>query len=137
VLFRSLYTPGPLMILGLTRNLMEAFINLISNAIQAMPEGGRLRMATCAVLQGEHRERLHKVSRQSTSYIMVEVTDNGCGIPEENKERVFRRFFTTRPQGHGLGLSAVMRIMKKNLGHIHMESTVGVGTTFYVYLPKA
>jgi signal transduction histidine kinase/DNA-binding response OmpR family regulator len=131
------YPESPLMILGLTRNLIEAFINLVSNACQAMEPGGRLYLATSAELSGDHRVRLVESGREPSSYVMIEVTDSGCGIPEENRERIFRRFFTTRPEGHGLGLSAVMRILKKNLGHIHVESTVGVGTTFHVYLPKA
>jgi len=71
------------------------------------------------------------------NYLVVEIADTGCGIPPENMERVFHRFFTTRPTGHGLGLAAVLRTVKKNLGHIHLESKAGEGTTFCVYLPKA
>lgn len=131
------FEPEPLMILGLTRNLIEAFINLISNASQAMEPGGRLTVQTLASLDGEHRQRLQGAMRLPTQYVMVRIEDTGCGIPEENREQVFRRFFTTKAEGHGLGLSAVQRIVKKNLGQIHMESEVGRGTTFYLYLPKA
>lgn len=131
------YEEGPVMILGLTRNLIEAFINLITNACHAMEMGGELVVETIAHLEGEHYERLRELGRQPTSYIAVKVRDNGCGIPEENRDRIFHRFFTTRPEGHGLGLPAVKRIVKKNLGHIHWESQVGQGTTFYLYLPKA
>jgi two-component system cell cycle sensor histidine kinase/response regulator CckA len=133
------YEAGPLMILGLTRNLIEAFINLISNACQAMAAGGRLRLQTRATLEPAQRQRLQGAGagRLPAQYIMVKIEDNGCGIPEENRERIFRRFFTTRPEGHGLGLSAVQRIIKKNLGVIDFESTVGQGTAFYLYLPKA
>ena len=126
-----------LMILGLTRNLMEAFINLISNASQAMNQGGRLMLETVANLEDAHAERLRLAGRQATNYILIKVADNGCGIPRENHDRIFHRFFTTRPEGHGLGLAAVKRIITKNLGHIHLESKVGQGTTFYLYLPKA
>ena len=69
--------------------------------------------------------------------MMVTVEDTGCGIPQDNLDRIFRRFFTTKPDGHGLGLSAVKRILKKNLGHLHLESEVGHGTTFFIYLPVA
>lgn len=131
------FAEGPIMILGLTRNLVEAFINLISNACQAMESDGRLTLRTCASMEEEHRQRLLKTGRLPEQYVLAQVEDNGCGIPEENQERVFRRFFTTRPEGHGLGLSAVQRIVKKNLGHIHFESAVGQGTVFHLYLPKA
>ena len=131
------YDPGPLRILGLTRNLIEAFINLIANACQAMAPGGRLRVATTAELSEAQRHRLRQRGHQPGSYILIKVEDNGCGIPDEHKERVFHRFFTTRPEGHGLGLAAVQRIIKKNLGHIDLESQVGVGTTFFLFLPKA
>jgi signal transduction histidine kinase len=79
---------------------------------------------------------LRKSGLKPAGYVLVKVQDDGCGIPEENHERVFKRFFTTRPEGHGLGLSAVKRILKKNLSHIFMESKVGEGTTFYLCLPK-
>ena len=131
------YEEGPLLVLGLTRNLVEAFVNLISNACQAMETGGRLRLETCARLDPIHRQRIHGAGRLPAQCIMIKIEDNGCGIPEENLDRVFRRFFTTRPEGHGLGLSAVQRILKKNLGAIHCESTEGQGTAFYLYLPKA
>jgi signal transduction histidine kinase/DNA-binding response OmpR family regulator len=131
------YAGSPIKILGLTRNLIEAFINLISNACQAMGEGGRLELATTTELDELDHEILLKADRQPSRYVLVTVRDNGCGIPEENLDKIFRRFFTTRPEGHGLGLSAVVRILKKNLGHIRLESQVGVGTAFFVYLPKA
>ncbi|MCL5270115.1 MAG: ATP-binding protein [bacterium] len=132
------YEPATIVILGLSRNLIEAFVNLISNACQACaPVGGRITIAAAAELNDDDNRRLREFSRHPSSYVRIEIADNGCGIPNENKEKVFRRFFTTRPEGHGLGLSAVTRILKKNLGHIHLESEVGRGTTFYMYLPKA
>lgn len=131
------YEEGPIQILGLTRNLVEAFVNLISNACQAMEPGGRLTFRTSAVLDENQRQRLLASGRLPAQYVMAQIEDNGCGIPEENRDRIFRRFFTTRPEGHGLGLAAVQRIVKKNLGQIHYESVVGQGTTFYLYLPKA
>ena len=126
-----------LMILGLSRNLMEAIINLISNACQAMEPQGRLTVETHTMLDETQRKMLLHTGRHPAGFICLMIGDNGCGIPEENMEKVFHRFFTTRPEGHGLGLSAVMRIVKKNLGHIALESKPGEGTRFYIYLPKA
>ena len=131
------YEQGDPQILGLTRNLIEAFINLITNACQAMQEGGRLTITTTTRLDESQRERLRERNLLASNYLMVAVADTGCGIPPENRDRVFRRFFTTKEDGTGLGLAAVQRLVRKNLGHIDFESSVGVGTTFYVYLPKA
>jgi signal transduction histidine kinase/DNA-binding response OmpR family regulator len=131
------YENGNHQILGLTRNLVEAFVNLISNACQAMAPGGRLTVGMTAELNADHGRHLREHSLLPTNYLMVWIADTGCGIPEEHRDRVFRRFFTTKEEGMGLGLSAVQRLVKKNLGHIHFESAVGAGTTFYVYLPKA
>lgn len=132
------YADGDIMILGLTRNLIEAFINLIVNASQAMEaEVGRLTVSTCRDLNELEGEELRRVGLVANGYVRISIADNGCGIPDEHKDRVFRRFFTTKPEGHGLGLSAVMRICKKNLGHIRLESAIGQGTTFHLYLPKA
>lgn len=131
------YAGPPIKILGLSRNLIEAFINLISNACQAMQPGGKLILGATDQLSETDRGALLKNNRQPSRYVRVTVADNGCGIPPENQDKVFKRFFTTRPEGHGLGLSAVVRVLKKNLGDIRFESVVGQGTTFFVYLPRA
>ncbi len=128
---------GPLMVLGLTRNLIEALINLITNACHAMEEGGRLVVTTAERLDEEHAARVRQGGAQPGRYVMVCVADNGCGISEENLKKIFGRFFTTRPEGKGLGLSAVQRVVRKNLGRIHVESHPGQGSKFYIYLPRA
>lgn len=130
------FAAGQPQVLGLTHNLIEAFVNLVSNACQAMDSEGRLRLATRKRLSRIHQDRLREKGLQPGAYLVIEVEDDGCGIPPENMDRVFKRFFTTRAEGHGLGLAAVMRIIKKNLGHIHLESEPGKGTRFTVYLPK-
>lgn len=124
-------------ILGLTRNLIEAFINLITNACHAMEPGGLLTVGTLCRLTDVHRERLRETGLLPANYLVVWVADTGCGIPDDHRDRVFRRFFTTKDDGTGLGLSAAHRMVKKNLGHLYFDSVVGEGTTFYVYLPKA
>ncbi len=102
-----------------------------------MESGGRLELITALDVPADLMEPLRQTGRQPESFALAAVRDNGCGIPEENMKKIFSRFFTTRPEGKGLGLSAVQRIVKKNLGHIHVESKVGSGTTFYIFLPKA
>ena len=131
------FQEGALMVLGLTRNLIEAFINLITNACHAMERGGRLRVTTLKNPPPDHGERLRASGRAPSQYAVVAVSDDGCGIAEENLKKIFSRFFTTRPEGKGLGLAAVQRIVKKNLGHVHVQSRPGAGSTFYIYLPRA
>ena len=99
----------------------QVFLNLINNAIQAMPEGGKLRVAT--------------YERQRNVYI--EVQDTGRGIPEDVLPRIFEPFFTTKKdRGTGLGLSITYRIVRAHGGDIQVESEEGRGTTFRVVIPK-
>lgn len=123
-------------VLGLSPNLIEAFVNLISNAIQAMDNNGALTVATSDDLNEEDMSRLEAKGRQSEQYLRVSIQDTGAGIAPDELEKIFQRFYTTRPEGHGLGLAAVKRIIKKNLGTVHVRSEVGKGSTFEVYLPK-
>jgi signal transduction histidine kinase len=106
---------------GYFRNLQQVFLNLFLNAVQAMPEGGRLSIRALVDL-GKH--------------VRVDVCDTGCGIPEENIDRIFEPFFTTKQvgQGTGLGLSVSYGIIQAVGGHIAVESEQGKGTTFSVYL---
>jgi signal transduction histidine kinase len=102
--------------------LNQVWTNLIDNAVDAMPEGGTLRVRT-------KREPLD---------ILVEIRDNGTGVPEGVKARIFEPFFTTKPvgEGTGLGLDAVLRIVRKHRGNIRFESKPG-DTCFQVRLPVA
>jgi signal transduction histidine kinase len=102
--------------------LRDAFLNLVQNAIQAMPTGGRLSLACAAV--ADRRVR-------------VRVEDTGVGIPPENLERIFELYFTTKAQGTGMGLALVFRTIQIHDGTIDVESTVGIGTAFIVVLPSA
>jgi two-component system NtrC family sensor kinase len=102
--------------------LQQVFLNLINNALDAMEgEGGKLNLTT----------------RQNENYIVVEVCDTGEGIPEANLNRIFDPFFTTKPvgKGSGLGLSICYGIVEKMGGKIEVKSSVGAGTTFYVFIP--
>ncbi len=100
--------------------LNQVWTNLIVNAIEAMPEGGRLKVRT----------KLEPVA------VMVEVRDNGPGIPLEVQARIFEPFFTTKPvgEGTGLGLDTSMRIVRKHHGDIRFETKPG-DTCFQVRLP--
>jgi PAS domain S-box-containing protein len=105
--------------------------NLVLNAVQAMPKGGTLRiMARNDTLDGQSQPGL-----QAGHYIQIAITDTGEGIKSENLARIFDPYFTTKQTGTGLGLAAVYSIVKKHRGHIEVESQVGQGTTFRLWLP--
>ncbi|MDO8568760.1 MAG: [Fe-Fe] hydrogenase large subunit C-terminal domain-containing protein [Dehalococcoidales bacterium] len=101
--------------------LQQVLLNLIMNAIQAMPEGGILTLR----------------SALDTSEVKVEVQDNGCGISPENMRKLFTPFFTTKREvkGVGLGLAVAYGIVQRHRGRIEVQSKEGVGTTFTIYLP--
>jgi PAS domain S-box-containing protein len=101
--------------------LREVFVNLIFNALDAMPEGGRIEL---------------RESRQEDAWLVVEVCDTGKGIPPEFYDRIFEPFFTTKgPQGSGLGLAVSYGIIKRHGGTIEVESAEGKGTTFILKFP--
>jgi two-component system cell cycle sensor histidine kinase/response regulator CckA len=129
--------PIPLMVVADAGQLQQVFTNLIINAKQAMPSGGRLRIAFS-------RQELSKVDQFNPkalpgTYIRVQVIDSGIGIPEENLDKIFEPFFTTKAaqNGTGLGLPTVYGMLQNHGGWINVESTVGQGTTCNVYLPHA
>lgn len=99
--------------------MKQVLVNLVKNAMQAMTKGGTLRLAT-----GENNEN-----------VWVEVSDSGCGIPQEQIARIFEPFYTTKKKGSGLGLMIVQRIIRDHGGRIELESHVGRGSTFRIYLP--
>jgi two-component system NtrC family sensor kinase len=101
--------------------LQQAVIALATNAIDAMPNGGVLRIA----------------SRRNGSTVLVEVIDTGLGIPQENVTKIFEPFFTTKEvgRGTGLGLAVCYGILTEHGGSLDVQSTVGVGTTFTISLP--
>ncbi len=112
--------------------LEQVIVNLAVNARDAMPSGGTLRIETTTV-QLPPGELL-----AAGDYVLLAVTDTGCGMSEETKQRVFEPFFTTKPrgQGTGLGLSTCFGIVKQLGGEILIDSEVGRGTTMKVYLPR-
>lgn len=107
--------------------------NIVINARQSMPAGGivRLQVRNTEIEAGTSPELA------GGRYLSLEISDNGQGIPADVMPRIFEPYFTTRQQGNGLGLATVFSIVKRHLGHITVESTLGVGTHFKIWLPAA
>ena len=113
--------------------ISQVIQNLILNAEQAMPKGGVIRIA------GENLpltpEDAGRLPLKEENYVRVTVEDEGCGIARTDLDRVFDPFFTTRTTGTGLGLATTHSIVRKHNGHIRVESEMGKGATFILYLP--
>jgi len=107
--------------------LKQVFMNLVLNAIHAMPEGGSLKVITAL---GQEL-----AGRNISDYISIELQDTGGGIPEKNLDNLFSPFFTTKERGTGLGLSISRRIIEEHNGRINVKSELGKGTTFTIKLP--
>ncbi len=115
--------------------LEQVFMNLILNARDAMPSGGRIRIATSRTeLSPEDSDRLEMAPGPT---VVVSVVDSGPGIDPASIGRVFQPFYTTKSKGTGLGLSIVLRIVKECGGAIRVESSTDKGARFDVYLPES
>jgi two-component system, cell cycle sensor histidine kinase and response regulator CckA len=124
--------------LRLDPNRMEqALMNLAINARDAMPDGGRLRIATSNLELREPRI-LEQGTLEAGSYAVVTVSDTGLGMDDETKRRIFEPFYTTKDadRGTGLGLSTVFGFVSQSDGHILVDSEVGRGTRFELFLPR-
>ncbi|GAB4483451.1 MAG: hypothetical protein OHK006_04450 [Thermodesulfovibrionales bacterium] len=110
--------------------MSQVFNNLIINAVQAMPSGGSLAV-TC------RNDSLPDQTSQPQKYVKISIKDTGHGIPRERLSKIFDPYYTTKPNGTGLGLSTSYSIIKKHNGHITVVSEPGLGTTFHIYLPAS
>ena len=116
--------------------ILQVFQNLVVNALQAMPPPPhraklQLRAGNVTLTDGQ------VPALAAGDYVEFEVRDNASGIPPENIAKIFDPFFTTKKHGTGLGLATVLSIVRKHGGQITLDTTVGVGTAFTVYLPPA
>lgn len=126
------------LIQGDTSQLNQVVMNLIINASEAIgKEQGEIRVTlTETTINDGHSEKDYNGKVIPTgNYVCLEVTDNGCGMNEETKWRIFEPFYTTKFSGRGLGMSAVLGIINSHKGALQLHSKLGQGTTFKLYLP--
>ena len=131
VVLARLYDPSLPDIIGNQDQLVQVFLNIIKNAIEAMPTGGKLTVVTRMSDQFTSVQADGKKHR----LMVVKVSDTGPGIKQEHLKDIFTPFFTTKDRGVGLGLALSYQIVQEHLGTIRVESHEGEGTTFSVYLP--
>lgn len=126
---------GPLpSLMGDPDGLQQVLINLVHNAVQAMPEGGTLTVAVAP----EHRRREGLDLAPAQRFVMVSVADTGPGIPEALRSQIFEPFFSTKPRGEGtgLGLTVALGIVKEHDGWVDVGQGVSRGAVLRVYLPS-
>ena len=102
------------------KQIKSVFMNIFKNSLQVMPDGGEIRLK----------------SDKGDNLVGIAVTDNGPGIASDNLEKIFDPFFTTKEKGAGLGLAIVKKLVEDNNGKIEVQSEIGTGTTFTIYLPN-
>jgi signal transduction histidine kinase len=117
-------------VLGDPTHLQTLFLNLITNALDAMPQGGQLNITT-------QPNSLPASFGEDGTWVEISIADTGIGIPEESRKRIFDPFFTTKQigEGTGLGLAICEKIVKEHAGKLEVESEVGRGSIFSVFIP--
>jgi two-component system cell cycle sensor histidine kinase/response regulator CckA len=113
--------------------IRQALNNIVINACEAMPQGGTILIRCCNIIIG----RKNVLPLAEGRYAQISVRDEGTGIPKEFLPRVFDPYFTTKQKGSGLGLATAYSIIKRHGGYLSVESKMGAGSTFHLYLPAA
>ena len=136
------FTPGLPKVEADLSKIRQVLLNLILNALQAMPQGGRLTLKTKLLdgflPQGEgatNKGLLYQQLFLQEKMVVVTLQDTGCGISPENLSKIFQPFFTTKITGTGLGLSICHKLVTAHGGTLDVESDLGKGTAFSIYLP--
>ena len=127
-----------LYITGSPVHLAKTLMNLVSNAAEAMPEGGTVNISTKNLYIDNPLEDYADLNLRVGEYVVLEVSDMGMGISSEDMERIFDPFYTKKVMGRtgtGLGMAVVWGAVKDHQGHIDLESEIGKGTTFTIYFP--
>jgi signal transduction histidine kinase len=134
VRLQTVLHPGLPLVEAAPAEIEQVIVNLVLNALDAMPEGGALTVQTD--LAGAAAVGCHEGERPD-QFVCISVADNGIGIPESLQAMIFEPFFTTKPpgKGTGLGLSSAYGIVRQHHGSIKVQSQPGKGTKFTIYLP--
>lgn len=130
--------PGALPVMADPGRIEQVLLNLCVNARDALPEGGRITIGS-ELMELDAVYCQNRPDARPGRYVVVAVTDDGCGIPKEIQHRIFEPFFSTKEvgRGTGLGLATVYAIVRQHGGFITLYSEIGLGTTFRFYLPAA
>jgi PAS domain S-box-containing protein len=118
------------------RQMKQAIYNLLMNAREAMPDGGRINIYAENMTSVAARKDAG-LPMEDTDYVKISVRDSGEGIREEHLGRIFDPYFTTKKKGRGLGLTSVYSVIRKHYGYIYADSKPGDGTVFHIYLPAS
>lgn len=130
------YKAGLPLIKGDSAQINQILLNLVVNAREAMPDGGKLIIRTDVLYIDEKQAPLF-ADLPHGYYVLISITDTGIGMDKEMLKKIYEPFFTTKPHGTGLGLSVVYGIVKQHNGFVDVYSQPGRGTTFKVYFPSA
>jgi CheY-like chemotaxis protein len=133
---KTILTDTDIIVLADAGQIEQVLMNLATNARDAMPDGGYLYIETHLTDLDEESAKTRDLRKQGM-YAVITVTDSGMGMDERTRERIFEPFFTTKDVGTGTGLGLAMAygIIKQHGGCVEVESSIGMGTTFRIYLP--